>query len=396
MEANMPIIQSLLDTDLYKLTQQQVALHQFPTVDVNYEFQCRNEAIFTQAILNDIHSEIEHYCTLRFTESELQYLRSIRFFSKDYVDFLSLYQPNADHISAYLDGSNLKITVRGPWYLTIPFEVPVLAIVNEVYFRHNPPDVPGGLEHSKNLAQMLLDSKRTAYRDSKLPFADFGTRRRFSRDWHRTVIRTLMSLPTFTGTSNVDLARQFNIRPVGTMAHEFMMVGQAREDVPVRNSQKAMLQSWVDEYRGDLGIALTDTVGIDAFLADFDLYFAKLYDGLRHDSGDPFEWGEKVIAHYKKLRIDPKTKTLVFSDGLDFQTAFRIYEHFKDRAHISFGIGTNLTNDFEGTTPLQIVMKLTEVNERPVAKISDSPGKGMCNDEGYLQYLKTVFHITDK
>lgn len=392
----MPIIESLLDTDLYKLTMQQAALHQFPTVDVTYEFRCRNEVDFSQAILEEIQTEIDHYCTLHYTKSELDYLRSIRFFSKDFVDFLSLYKPNSDHIQVYRHGFDLHIDVTGPWYLTIPFEVPVLAIVNEVYFRHAQPDFQGGLERSKYEAQIELDNKRLVAKIQGFPFADFGTRRRYSRDWQKHVISILHSLPNFTGTSNVYFARHFGIKPIGTMAHEFMMVGQAREDVPVRNSQKAMLQSWVDEYRGDLGIALADTVGIDAFLADFDLYFAKLYDGLRHDSGDPIEWGNKVIAHYEKLKIDPTTKTLVFSDGLDMMSALEIYTTFKGRAKVSFGIGTNLTNDFPGLTPLQIVMKLTEVNGRPVAKISDSPGKGMCSDEGYLRYLKSVFHIKDK
>lgn len=392
----MPIIESLLDTDLYKLTMQQAALHQFPTVDVTYDFNCRNKAEFSQTMLEAIQNEILDYCTLQYTKSELDYLRSIRFFSKDFVDFLSLYKPNPDHIQVYRHGFDLHIEVSGPWYLTIPFEVPVLAIVNEVYFQHTQPDTIGGMERARYEAQIALDNKRHVAKLQGFPFADFGTRRRYSREWQKHVIGTFQSLPNFTGTSNVYFARHFGIQPIGTMAHEFMMVGQAREDVPVRNSQKAMLQSWVDEYRGDLGIALTDTVGIDAFLADFDLYFAKLYDGLRHDSGDPLEWGEKVIAHYEALRIDPSTKILVFSDGLDVHKALEIYTRFKDRAKVSFGIGTNLTNDFEGLTPLQIVMKLIEVNGRPVAKISDSPGKGMCKDEGYLQYLKTVFNIKDK
>jgi len=168
------------------------------------------------------------------------------------------------------------------------------------------------------------------------------------------------------------------------------MVGQGREDVPLRNSQSSMLQAWVDEYRGDLGIALSDTVGIDAFLRDFDLYFAKLYDGLRHDSGDPFEWANKVINHYEKLGIDPSGKTLVFSDGLNVVKATEIWNAFRGRVKLSFDIGTNLTNDFDNIEPLQIVMKLTEVNGKPVAKISDSHGKGMCKDEAFLSYLKKV------
>ena len=162
--------------------------------------------------------------------------------------------------------------------------------------------------------------------------------------------------------------------------------------VQLRRFQQAALEAWVQEYRGDLGVALTDVVGMDAFLADFDLYFAKLFDGLRHDSGDPLAWGEKALAHYARLRIDPHTKRLVFSDGLDLPTALRLYQHFADRTQTGFGIGTNLTND-TGLVPLNIVMKLTACNGQPVAKLSDSPGKTLCEDQTFLAYLRQVFEI---
>jgi nicotinate phosphoribosyltransferase len=194
----------------------------------------------------------------------------------------------------------------------------------------------------------------------------------------------------FKGTSNVYLARELGITPVGTMAHEYMQAFQGF-GIRLRDFQKASLEAWVQEFRGDLGTALTDVIGIDAFLEDFDLYFAKLFDGLRHDSGDPYEWGEKVIEHYKKLRIDPHTKRLVFSDGLDLPSALAIYRHFKGRIQVSFGIGTNLTND----TPipsLNIVMKMTRCNGQPVAKISDSPGKITGVDETFMAYLRQVFN----
>lgn len=368
---------------------QQVALHQFPTVDVKYEFKCRNGANWTTEIINEIEKEVESYCKLSYSKDELDYLAGIRFFKKDFIDFLSLYKPNCNHVTVdYTEDNELAITIEGPWYLTIPFEVPVLAIVSEVYFKHQ--EIP---DFNMNSSAANLADKKIVAGLQKFPFADFGTRRRFSKFWHREVVKELSSLKNFTGTSNVALAKEFNLRPIGTMAHEFIMVGQGREDVPLRNSQKVMLQSWVDEYRGDLGIALTDTVGIDAFLNDFDLYFAKLYDGLRHDSGDPIEWGHKVLNHYEKLGIDAKTKTLVFSDGIDMISATNIYNAFRGRAKVSFGIGTNLTNDIDGVTPLQNVMKIVEVNGRPVAKISDSPGKGMCNDDQFLGYLRKVFGI---
>ena len=199
----------------------------------------------------------------------------------------------------------------------------------------------------------------------------------------------------FKGTSNVLLARDLNLVPIGTMAHEYLQTYQAL-GVRLRDFQKAALEDWVQEYRGDLGIALTDTVGMDAFLADFDLYFAKLFDGLRHDSGDPVAWGEKALAHYAKLRIDAHTKRLVFSDGLDLERALMLYRHFGDRTQLGFGIGTNLTNDMgPGHKPINIVMKLVRANGQPVAKLSDTPGKTLCDDETYLDYLRQVFNVKD-
>ncbi len=197
----------------------------------------------------------------------------------------------------------------------------------------------------------------------------------------------------FKGTSNVYLARKLGLIPIGTMAHEYLQTYQA-VGVQLRGFQKAALEGWVQEYRGDLGVALTDVVGMDAFLADFDLYFAKLFDGLRHDSGDPVVWGEKALAHYAKLRIDAHTKRLVFSDGLELPVALGLHAHFADRTQTGFGIGTSLTNDM-GLVPLNIVMKLVSCNGQPVAKLSDSPGKTLCDDLTFLAYLRQVFNKYD-
>ena len=222
---------------------------------------------------------------------------------------------------------------------------------------------------------------------------DFGLRRRFSGAWQREVVQRMQEgLPkVFRGTSNVLLAKELGLVPIGTMAHEYLQTFQAT-GVRLRDHQKAALEDWVQEYRGDLGTALTDVVGMDAFLADFDLYFAKLFDGLRHDSGDPVVWGEKALAHYAKLRIDPHTKRLVFSDGLTVAKAIELYRHFADRVQLGFGIGTHLSNDL-GPKPLNIVMKLTHANGQPVAKLSDSPGKTLCEDETFLAYLRQVFGV---
>jgi nicotinate phosphoribosyltransferase len=275
------------------------------------------------------------------------------------------------------------------------FEIFVLYIVNELYFRR----LPAGAEVLAVARQRLLEKVQLLQswshsNASKQPFLffDFGLRRRYSGAWHEEVLRILArDVPeSFRGTSNVHLARQLGLVPIGTMAHEYLQAYQAF-GFRLRDFQKAALEGWVQEYRGDLGIALTDVVGMDAFLADFDLYFAKLFDGLRHDSGDPIAWGEKAIAHYEKLRIDPQTKRLVFSDGLNLPRALQLHDHFSDRIPCSFGIGTDLTND----TPhraLNIVMKIVSCAGQPVAKLSDSPGKTLCEDQTFLAYLRQVFH----
>jgi nicotinate phosphoribosyltransferase len=386
----MVIITSLLDTDLYKLTMQQVVLHQFSGTEVEYAFKCRNVAIWNQQIVKAINEELDALCSLRFTAEELVYLRSIRFLKKDYLDFLSLMQLNRNHIYALLDNKdNLEIRIRGSWLLTILFEVPVLAIVNEVYNRYAHPNAP------MHTGEYRLQEKLKLVPED-MRFSDFGTRRRFSKEWQKSVISNMRYAPrgTFTGSSNVWIAKHYGITPIGTMAHEFIQCGQAI-GVRLIDSQKRMLQAWVDEYRGDLGIALTDTLGVDAFLRDFDLYFSKLYDGVRHDSGDPIPWGHKMIAHYEKMKIDPMSKTLVFSDSLTIPKANEILDVFRGKAKVSFGIGTNLTNDIEGVNPLNIVIKVIRCNGSPVAKISDSVGKGMCEDENYVTYLKSVFGIKE-
>jgi nicotinate phosphoribosyltransferase len=387
------IIESLLDQDFYKFTMAQVVLHRFPDYRVRYRFSCRSKGIvWTQAMLDEMNAELDHYCTLSFTKEELEFLASIRFLKPYFIDFLSLYRPKRDNVRAWLETGKaepeLRIEVTGPWFLTIHFEMPILSIVNEVYFRHTS-DFPS-VERS---GRERLDAKIAAVAREGFPFSEFGTRRRYSRAWHEYVTQRLSEkLPPeiFLGSSNVLMSMRLGTRPIGTMAHEFIQAGQAAGNVTLADSQRAMLQAWVDEYRGDLGIALSDTLGTDKFLRDFDLYFAKLYDGVRHDSGDPFAWGERMLEHYRSLKIDPRTKSFVFSDSLDFDLAARLWRAFNDQAKVSFGIGTNLTNDFEGITPLSIVVKMVECNGRPVAKLSDNPAKTMCEDQGYLTYLRSV------
>ncbi|MFV5490337.1 nicotinate phosphoribosyltransferase [Acinetobacter sp. ASP199] len=397
-----PIIQSLLDTDLYKFTMLQVVLHKFPQTHSLYHFRCRNleDTVYPLTdILDDLNHQLDLLCQLKFKEDELQYLRSLRFIKSDFVDYLELFQLKRRFIKATIDSEGrLDITVEGPMVQAMMFEIFVLAIVNELYFsRIRTPDVL--IEGERRLqAKMELLKQYDASQDPNDPpflVSDFGTRRRYSFEWQKHVVEEFNKAApqVFRGTSNVLLAKELGITPIGTMAHEFLQAFQAL-DVRLRDFQKAALETWVQEYRGDLGIALTDVVGMDAFLRDFDLYFAKLFDGLRHDSGDPYEWGDKAYNHYKKLKIDSKTKMLTFSDGLNLEKAWKLHQYFKDRFQVSFGIGTNLTNDM-GQTPLNIVLKLVECNRQSVAKISDSPGKTMTDNDTFLAYLRQVFDISE-
>lgn len=385
------LIRSLLDTDLYKFTMMQVVLHHFPGAMVEYAFKCRTPNIDLRPYAKEISDEIDALCQLRFTEDELDYLKTFRFFKPDFIEFLRIFQLNRKFITITTD-AEFDIVIKGPWLHTILFEVPILAIISEIYFRgHNHlEDVKVG---QKRLAEKISLVRKKVPK-GRFFFSEFGTRRRYSFAWHEQVIKTLAEElgDYLTGTSNVYFAKQFNIRPNGTMAHEYLQACQALGP-RLANSQKYAFEMWAQEYRGDLGIALSDTYGLDAFLRDFDLYFCKLFDGARQDSGDPMIWGERVIAHYENMRIDPRTKTLVFSDKLDFNRAIELYERFKDRTNPLFGIGTNLTNDL-GYEPIEIVIKMIECNGQPVAKVSDSPGKTMCRDLSYLNYLKKVFNIT--
>ncbi|HQR85969.1 MAG: nicotinate phosphoribosyltransferase [Burkholderiales bacterium 35-55-47] len=389
------IITSLLDTDLYKFTMMQAVLHQFPSAQVSYKFKCRNSGVALAPYVQEIRDEIRSLCSLQFQDAELAWLRSLRFIKSDFVDFLGLFRLNEKYIQVNaLSNGEIDISIQGPWLHTILFEIPVLAIVNEVYFR-NTQNVPDFLEGRKRLDQKI--DALHAERLSDLKIADYGTRRRFSRAWHEELLRVLTSkLGTgasgqLAGTSNALFAMKLGLTPLGTMAHEYLQACQALGP-RLRDSQVFGFETWAREYRGDLGIALSDVYGIEPFLRDFDMYFCKLFDGARHDSGDPFTWGERMIAHYRNNRVDPLTKTLIFSDGLTVEKTIALYQQFRGRCQLAFGIGTNLTNDL-GYEPLQIVIKMTQCNGQPVAKLSDTPGKGMCDDENYLAYLRQVFDI---
>jgi nicotinate phosphoribosyltransferase len=389
------IVPSLLDTDLYKFTMMQVVQHHFAEAEVEYRFKCRNPDVDLSPFVDEIQGEIRALCDLRFTKDELDYLRRWRFFKSDFVDLLGLFHLQQRFVTVQRRDDSPKeidITIKGPWLHTILFEVPVLAIVSEVYYRNTVPK-PDFEEGRRRLGAKIAQANTIETPDFRI--ADYGTRRRFSRQWQDEVLRTLKrDMAThFVGTSNVRFAMEQGLTPLGTMAHEYLQACQA-VGPRLRDSQSFAFNMWAREYRGDLGIALSDVVGIEAFIRDFDLFFCKLFDGVRHDSGDPFEWGDRLIAHYQKMRIDPRTKTMVFSDSLTVPLAMRLYEYFKGRAQTSFGIGTNLTNDL-GYESLQIVIKMTRCNGQPVAKISDAPSKTMDYDPSYVKYLREVFQVPE-
>jgi len=384
-----PIIKSLLDTDLYKWNMQQVMLHKHPELCGDYYFKCRNEnARFTEAMLNEINEQIDHLCSLSITSEELSYLKGIRFLKKDYVEFLRIWRPLRDYVQTWLEtDGTLHVVVSGPLFMCMQFEIYLLEIINEVYFRET-----YNYDTLVISARKKLDKKIQDFNDGKytFKFAEFGCRRRLSGEWEDEVVRRLateLKDKNMVGTSNVYLAKKYNLTPIGTYAHEFVQMYQGIDSIPLAYTNHFALQDWYDEYKGDNGTALTDTLGTDLFLLDFDRANANNYTGVRHDSGDPYVWGEKIIAHYKKYGIDPKTKLLLFSDSLNFDKAQALYDYFKDKTKVSFGIGTFVAND-TCVDPLNIVIKLQYVNGRPVAKLSDTLGKSMCKDDDYLNYLK--------
>ena len=382
-----PIIVSLLDTDLYKFNMNQVMFHKHSDLCGEYWFKCRNKGVvFTQEMFEEINAQIDHFCRLRFKKEELDYLRSIRFIKKDYVEFLRLWHPIREYVRTELSElGELSIVVDGPLFSAMQFEIYLLEIVNEVYFR-----MAYDYDELVASARERLDRKIEAFNNGTYTFnfAEFGCRRRLSREWEEVVIRRLATeTKNCVGTSNVYFAMRQNLTPIGTYAHEFVQMYQGIDSIPLAYTNQYAMRDWYDEYRGDNGTALTDTITTDLFLLDFDRSMANNYTGVRHDSGDPYEWGEKIIAHYKKYGIDPKTKLLLFSDSLNFDKAQKLWDNFKNKAKVSFGIGTFCSND-TCVEPLNIVIKLQYVNGRPVAKLSDSPGKAMCRDEEYLTYLK--------
>lgn len=389
------IITSLLENDLYKFSMGQAIHHQFPGYKTTWAFKCRNKDVrFTTEMVNEIKEQVYAYCQLKFMDDELDYLDAIPWINSSYIDFLNIWQPRYEDIKITTDGpKGLSIRPKGTWGNTSMYEIPILAIVNEVYFRMK-------YDYDQLLEQFMknTDYKYDMLRDGKWyvgTFSEFGLRRRLSKDAQEYVIGKFSHLndtkhcaSRFIGTSNVYEARKHNVKPTGTQAHEWTMcVGQGDHRNNPAYSNYFAMKAWVKEYRTENGIALTDAITTDCFLRDYDKAFAKLHNGVRHDSGDPYEWGHKMIDHFRKLGIDLNTQTLLFSDSLDFERADKLFRHFHDDINVAFGIGTYLSND-AGVEPLNIVMKPVKCNGQDVAKISDTQGKGMCENPEYVDYLK--------
>lgn len=387
-----PVLHTLLDTDAYKLHMQQAVFHHYYDVDVAAEFRCRGDDLLG-IYADSIREQVDAMQHLTLQDDEYQWLSGLPFFKADYLNWLRGFRYKPEQVTVTNDNGKLDIRLEGPWREVIMWEVPLLAVISELAHRYRSP------ETGVTQALAALENKLAGFATltdgldmSRFRLMDFGTRRRFSRDVQQAIVQRLQQESWFVGTSNYDLARRLNLTPMGTQAHEWF---QAHQQISpdLANSQRAALAAWLDEYPNQLGIALTDCITMDAFLRDFGPEFAERYQGLRHDSGDPVEWGEKAIAHYEKLGIDPMSKVLVFSDNLDLAKAVELYRHFSTRVNLSFGIGTRLTCDIPQVKPLNIVIKLVECNGKPVAKLSDSPGKTICHDKAFVRALRKAFDL---
>lgn len=391
--AHKHIINHLTETDLYKFTQQQFYVHKRYNDRAKWEFNCRTKGVNLAPLCKKINEELDWLCTLKFQQWELDWFKTQDYFSHDYIEFLEDFQLKRRHIKCFTDTKNttLFIEAEGSQKNVSPWEIYVLHIVQALWMANEKLD----WEKAKtNLDNEIIKINAATRAGIQFTISDFSVRRTISSEWEDYMVgRMLAMCPAFVGTSNVYLAIKHKCKAIGTFAHELDATYQGLNTVPLAYAQKQKLIDWADEYDGKLGIALSDNYGFKSFLNDFTLKFAKLFDGCRHDSGDPIRWGEMLIAHYQKLGIDPRTKVACWSDSLNIDKALAIAKHFNGRIKIAFGIGTYLGATVCGTVkePLSMVMKVTEVNGKPVTKLSDSLGKTMCHDEEYIQHVKNVF-----
>lgn len=370
------MIHSILDSDLYKFSMQHAVMKLFPNSKVQYEFIDRNNTIYPDGFDDELRKRIYAMANLRLTKEEYVFLsKACPYLDKVYLDFLNGYTYDPSEVGVIQNNGKLQVKISGYWYRTILWEVPIMALISELYFemtKQEPDDIIIQTKTNTEKAQFM--------KMHALKFADFGTRRRFSYEVQKKVVYDLLNYggESFVGTSNVHFAMMYKTKPIGTHAHEWFMFHAAKYGYKL--STLIALDNWSNVYRGNLGIALSDTLTTDIFLKSYDMMHAKLFDGVRHDSGDPLQFMDKVINHYIKLGIDPSTKTIIFSDGLNVKEALKIAQYCKNRIKLSFGIGTNFTNDVS-VTPLNMVIKMTAADPNgdgdwiPTVKLSDNPGK---------------------
>lgn len=385
------MIQTILDNDFYKFTMQKATINLFPHAIVKYQFINRGKTKFPDGFDKILLENIKEMQALKLTKEEKQFLRSRCYFlDPAYIDFLAGYRFDADEVSVNQQDGDLSVFIEGYWYRTILWEVPLMALISELYFH-----ITGEPILPENVIQENADQKMKFYQSLNVRVSDFGTRRRYSYHNHDKIIQTLKNYApnTFLGTSNVHFAQKYDVSPMGTQAHEWFMFHAAKYGFKM--ATQFALEHWIDIYRGDLGIALSDTFTSDLFFKHFDTKFAKLFDGVRHDSGDPILFANKTISHYKKLGIDPTTKAIVFSDSLVPEKVKEIRDFCNGKIRISFGIGTNFTNDV-GVTPLNIVIKMVAAkpegyNWVNTIKLSDSETK-YTGDPATIELCKRVIN----
>lgn len=383
-------LRSILDSDLYKFTMQQAVLERYPDVNVTYRFTNRGEQRFTAVFVARLQDAIKRMADVGLTEAEYTYLKGLRFFKPAYLEYLRNYRfdPNEVKVGLVSRTDDLSLSISGPWHRTILWEVPLMAMISELYFAEVNTSWHIDLEKYGEL---------TLAKDNAInhPYAEFGTRRRRSYEIQNFVCKTLKENgKNCFGTSNVHLAMKHDLKLVGTMAHEWIMGISAL--FGLRHANRYALSEWCEVYRGDLGIALTDTYGTQDFFEHFDMFYAKLFDGVRHDSGCPLAFADKVVEHYNKLNIDPCSKTIIFSDGLDPTVCDQINTHCEDLGiKWSYGIGTNLTNDKiyfgPASKPLNMVIKLRTCDGVEVVKLSDDTGKAT-GEENAVAIAMHTFH----
>jgi nicotinate phosphoribosyltransferase len=384
------MIRSVLDNDLYKLTMQQAVLVAAPQADAVYRFTNRRpEKAVNRAMFDGIRRDIEELAKLRADAREHVWLaKQCPYFSPAYLEYLANYRFDPQELNLELSCGELQLSIAGRWHRTILWEVPLMAVVSRNHFLHA--DAAWQGPETEREQHRKAQQKAASLAAGGCIWADFGTRRRRNYATQDGIVAVHKSHAGFAGTSNVHLACKHGVNPIGTMAHEWIMAASVLWGL--RHANKYALEEWLKIYQGQLGIALTDTFGSEAFFADFGVLLAKSFDGVRHDSADPFAFAERVIAHYRALNIDPAAKTIVFSDSLSVASAIELHRHCLGRIQCAFGIGTHFTNDFDASPALNIVVKLSEINGVPVVKCSDDAGKAS-GDNDALRVAKWTFGL---